>query len=269
MPNDRLRIGDLVYLVAGNAGLYGLGYVNTIERYQDRELSKEMMRVLISRPVVQSGIASLVEIKNEPELSDIVDRLDGNFVELTPRQVNTFNRLLRVHGAEAPGDVSEIQDRIGKFGYRDASSLQARLRLAVDEFNLASLLFIDLDNFKSVNDEYNHKTGDEVIKDALSVMESVIDGQGSLFHRSGDEMMVLLPNMNAAVAGRVAEDIREAIQRKAFKVIGEGFVTATIAVGTYPGSCPHWEELENRTDQALSEAKKLRKNWVLVLADGV
>ena len=264
IPNERLRAGDLVYCVAGNSGVYAWGYVNTIKRYQDEELSREMMTASISRPVVQDGVASLVQMNQTQQLVGIVEALDGNFAELTPKQANALNGFFRMRGAESPADVSEFEDRIGKFGVRDTTSLDAKLRRSVDEYGLVTVLFLDLDNFKAVNDGFDHATGDQVIREALDIVQGTVGSGGELFHRSGDEMIVLLPNQNAPGSHQVAERIRQAIEHKDFSTVGSGVVTATIGLVSYPDT-PEWDQLVNRADQVAMQGKKRAKNQVHTL----
>jgi diguanylate cyclase (GGDEF)-like protein len=95
-------------------------------------------------------------------------------------------------------------------------------------------------------------------------VQRAIANEGELFHRSGDEIITLLPNLNSSDSSKVAERIRAAIEQKPFSVIGQGFVTVTIGSATYPDNCDRWEYLEERADETLSQAKKIRKNWVLV-----
>jgi diguanylate cyclase (GGDEF)-like protein len=163
--------------------------------------------------------------------------------------------------------VPEIQDHIGKVGFRDSSSFQPKLALAVEQHGLASVLFLDLDNFKAVNDNYDHATGDRVIREALETVENAIQGAGELFHRSGDEMLVLLPNVNDAGAKEIAERIRAAVEQKNFSTIGRGSVTTTIGLATYPGTWERWEDLENVADQTAMKAKRVRKNWAATCLD--
>lgn len=225
------------------------------------------MAVLVSRPVVQEGLISLAEIDQNQYLAGIMKQLDGNFVKLAPKQSNTLNTLLRSRCTDVPSDTPEIQDNIGKFGVRDATSFHPKLGLAVEQHNLASVLFLDLDHFKSVNDRYDHATGDQVIREALGVVENVIQQQGELFHRSGDEMIVLLPNSNNSAGRETAERIRSAIEQKSFSVIGQGLVTTTIGLATYPDHCQRWEDLENLADRTAMQAKKRKKNRVLSYLD--
>jgi diguanylate cyclase (GGDEF)-like protein len=181
---------------------------------------------------------------------------------VTPKESNRLNSLLRIRGVEAPADESEIQDNIGKYGIRDSTSLQPKLTLVIEEYGLASLLFLDLDNFKFVNDEYDHSTGDAVIQETLTLVDRVVGEQGELFHRTGDEMIVLLPHLNLSAARGVANRIRRAVEECEFSKIGKGVVTVTIGLETYPDTCQSWTELERTADQTAMRAKKAGKNRV-------
>jgi len=128
---------------------------------------------------------------------------------------------------------------------------------------LVSVLFFDLDSFKSVNDNHNHSVGDQVIREAMAVVERAIKGKGELFHRSGDEMLILLANFSQDEACSVAERIRRGIEEYSFSTIGQGLITATIGVSTYPHTCSQFGELEVAADTAMLEAKKRGKNIVL------
>lgn len=81
--NDRLRTGDLVYLLFGDSGVYAWGYITGIERYHERDLDKEMMKVLISRPIIQYGLVSASDLSQTEEIAGITGALEGNFVPLT------------------------------------------------------------------------------------------------------------------------------------------------------------------------------------------
>jgi diguanylate cyclase (GGDEF)-like protein len=263
-PNDKLRSGDLVYLLFGDMGVYAWGYITGIESYNDPDLDREMTKLLVSRPVVQAGLVSAREMKQTKELARITEALDGNFVALTLKQCNALNGLIRLHGAEAPADVSEFEDEIGPFGVRNTTSLHAKLRRAVEQYKTVTVLFLDLDNFKAVNDDFDHATGDQVIREALDTVQGAIGSGGELFHRSGDEMIVLLPNQNTSDSYQVAERIRLAIEHEKFSTVGSGVVTATIGLVSYPDE-PAWDQLVNQADQIAMHGKKRARNHVHTL----
>lgn len=154
---------------------------------------------------------------------------------------------------------------LSHFGVPDLKAFKSTLSALVSQLNdeeLVSCVFMDLDNFKSVNDQHDHSVGDQVIQEAIRVVAAAVKGKGKLFHRSGDEMVVLLQNFSPQEACAVAERIRHAIEENDFPVIGKGFVTATLGVSTCPTVCT-LEELEVSADKAAMAAKKNGKNQVV------
>jgi diguanylate cyclase (GGDEF)-like protein len=171
----------------------------------------------------------------------------------------------KVEDADTSEDASRpvVPITTSEFGIPDASAFRKSLDACNQDGTPISVIFLDLDNFKSVNDNHDHKVGDEVIEEALTVVQGVIDLKGSLYHRSGDEMLVLLPNFNDVEAQAVGERIRVAIENHEFPVIGKGHVTATLGISTYPDSCQNSDELEVQADRAAMSAKKRGKNMVV------
>jgi diguanylate cyclase (GGDEF)-like protein len=147
-----------------------------------------------------------------------------------------------------------------KFGIPDSMAFSVQIS-EIDEQDLTSCLFMDLDNFKAVNDQHNHSVGDAVIKEAIRIAELAVNGKGKVFHRSGDEILVLLPNFDAEEACAAADRIRRVIETYDFPVIGQGFVTATIGVATSSDSCT-LDRLEATADGVAMQAKRLGKNQV-------
>jgi diguanylate cyclase (GGDEF)-like protein len=166
-------------------------------------------------------------------------------------------------------DAAEFQDQPGKFGIRNDFSFPAKLRFIVEKYGLVSVLFGDLDKFKPVNDVYGHDVGDAVIKAALETVQGVLGRDGELFHPSGDEMIMLLPNHDEAKAREVGERIRAAIEQYEFPTIGQGFVTTTIGFATYPETCGQWEEVKKSADLTAMNAKKVKRNRVVSCSEKI
>ena len=157
---------------------------------------------------------------------------------------------------------SHIKKNLSKFGFQNDQLLDEKIKAANDFGGPISLLFLDLDNFKSVNDTYDHETGDKIILESLNIVQGTTKGKGEVFHRSGDEIMVLLVNSNEGEAFSVAERIRQNIEKYNFPTIGPGVVTATIGLSCYPDNCPNIENLKIEADQAAMQMKKLGKNRI-------
>lgn len=94
-----------------------------------------------------------------------------------------------------------------------------------------SVVFVDLDGFKQVNDQHGHPEGDRCLMDSAAAMSAVIDGRGRLYRPGGDEFCIILPNRSGSDATADAELVRLSIARlKPFGGISK--VTASIGVAT-------------------------------------
>ncbi len=126
-----------------------------------------------------------------------------------------------------------------------------------------SLLMLDIDNFKKVNDTHGHMVGDSVLKNvARNVLISIRDNDLA-FRYGGEEFVIILPSTDAEGARVVAERIREEVESRVFE---EGtldlHVTISIGVSNCPGNACKVKELIAKADKALYRAKKDGKNRV-------
>src|SRR6185503_9263426 len=85
---------------------------------------------------------------------------------------------------------------LSDYGIPNLRAFRNEVSILVDD-EIVSCLFMDLDNFKAVNDTHNHSVGDDVIRATIDIAKSAVRGKGKLFHRSGDEFLILLPNFDA------------------------------------------------------------------------
>ena len=128
-----------------------------------------------------------------------------------------------------------------------------------------SLLMIDLDHFKQVNDTYGHLVGDEVLREAASLLQHAVRTVDIVARYGGEEFVVILPETGAEGAIAFAERTREKV---AFHMFGgahrEGLrLTASIGVATFPSTLVESaEDLFARADEALYRAKSSGRNRV-------
>ena len=124
-----------------------------------------------------------------------------------------------------------------------------------------SLLIIDIDFFKRVNDRHGHSAGDGVLKGLAAIVQSELRATDSLTRWGGEEFIVLCPNTTLSTVAMLAERLREKIARSSFPA-GEN-VTASIGVA----ECivgETWEQWFQRADAALYRAKACGRNPVQV-----
>jgi len=142
-----------------------------------------------------------------------------------------------------------------------------------DEITLAlqcgtpmSLMVIDIDKFKSYNDNYGHWEGDQVIIRLSDIFLKVIEEGQIAFRYGGEEFVLLLPNMMCADAHLIAERIRQTFMKEIFLPTMKSVVTVTISIGvTEMRPDDNQESLFQRADKALYIAKENGRNQTIVL----
>lgn len=130
-----------------------------------------------------------------------------------------------------------------------------------------SVLILDIDNFKGVNDTYGHLQGDEVLRAIGRILTAVSRGIDVPARYGGEEFVVALPETDTEGAAEVAERIRARIEAERIGMVegdGELRITASLGVATSPGSSADVQELIAAADAALYEAKRSGKNRVVV-----
>jgi diguanylate cyclase (GGDEF)-like protein len=135
-----------------------------------------------------------------------------------------------------------------------------------------SLLFMDLDGFKSINDSHGHLFGSRALVEAADVVRKSARETDVCARFGGDEFAVVLPDTGGEGAYAVGERIRERIAAHAF-LAEDGLrirLTASVGVATLPDVAASAEELLKAADQAMYRVKDAGKNGILVaFADGV
>jgi two-component system cell cycle response regulator len=127
-----------------------------------------------------------------------------------------------------------------------------------------SLLVLDLDNFKAINDTYGHPAGDLVLQKVGKVLRDNARGSDLIVRNGGEEFAVLLPSSSASVAFEVGERLRKSLE-KATVVYNNRQINFSASVGIAHSSGKEAfpvKELIEQADQALYQAKKNGKNRV-------
>ncbi len=124
-----------------------------------------------------------------------------------------------------------------------------------------SLLFLDLDHFKQVNDRFGHLVGNEVLLGVSSAAKSICAPKGRCYRWGGEELAVLLPNYTCAEAQSLAERIRHAVSKLEFKNYPNK-MTVSVGVASYPETSATGEGLVDDADKAMYQAKKKGRDRV-------
>jgi diguanylate cyclase (GGDEF)-like protein/PAS domain S-box-containing protein len=127
------------------------------------------------------------------------------------------------------------------------------------------VIFLDVDHFKKFNDRNGHPAGDEVLRQMAAILRETARSQDLPCRYGGEEFVVLCRNASLEETLRQAEVIRKRIINTSFP-FGEfqplGLVTASIGVASYPENASTYEDLLEKSDQALYHSKENGRNQV-------
>jgi diguanylate cyclase (GGDEF)-like protein len=157
-----------------------------------------------------------------------------------------------------------FRDPLTKVGNRLAmdEALKRELTLSKRNSQCLSILMLDIDFFKKINDNYGHQTGDKTLKKMARTIQNVLRATDQVFRFGGEEFLVLLSGTGHDDAIIIADRMRREIEKSVFKAGTEEIkVTISIGVSTQRNSDTR-ESLLERADKALYIAKSNGRNKV-------
>jgi diguanylate cyclase (GGDEF)-like protein len=188
-------------------------------------------------------------------------------LEIFANQAVTAIEIARSY---ADAREQSIRDGLtGVFNHRHfQETLQKEIGRAERSARPLTVLMLDIDDFKSINDRWGHPVGDAILQRVTAEIRAGVRGDMDLVARyGGEEFAVILPETPSPVAFDVAERIRRRIDDRLFRPPeGEDIirVTASIGLATYPDDARDKEQLLEHADAALYRAKRGGKNAVAV-----
>jgi len=128
-----------------------------------------------------------------------------------------------------------------------------------------SLIMFDIDHFKEVNDTYGHLAGDIALEELAQISLRQLRSSDTIGRYGGEEMIIVLPETSASVAGHVAERLRKAVRNHLIATeYGNFSITISLGVTGFDKYCIELKELIERADQALYHAKNTGRDRVVV-----
>jgi diguanylate cyclase (GGDEF)-like protein len=170
--------------------------------------------------------------------------------------------LLRAQ--EQMRDYAEHDGLTGLWNHR---MILQRLRQEVDrsrrEGAPLSVIMVDLDQFKNVNDTFGHPAGDLVLKEICAIFQRLVRSYDWVGRYGGEEFLLILPGTNFMGARRRTEQLRMAVQTARI-LCGETAIQVTASFGAASGFPSDYESILQTADAALYRAKKNGRNCVMV-----
>lgn len=148
-----------------------------------------------------------------------------------------------------------------------ATALSHELGRAHRSGRPCTLLFLDLDHFKALNDSFGHRAGDAALREFASVVRAVLRTTDVLGRWGGEEFIVILPETDRDAGMAVAERLRTEVAGHAFWAAGGSHLTCSLGMATYPQDASDRDGLIEMADQAMYAAKRLGRNQVRDASD--
>ena len=170
-------------------------------------------------------------------------------------------------------DLATIDELTGAYNRRHFLSVgKAEIARAWRYGHPLSLLIIDIDHFKRVNDTWGHEAGDRVLHEACQIIKSALRSVDVFGRHGGEEFAILLPETSPDQAAGVAERLRASLAENAVKVTSDASVSITVSIGV-AGALRIGEEsidsLIRSADAAMYKAKEAGRNCVRLAAPSI
>lgn len=228
--------------------------------YGDVDAAQELgLQTYISVPVRRGEVAvgTLCGASaRRVSVSDDAERLMASLAEMVAMQL-----ALEDSSGELEAEVAELErvantDALTGLANRRRLDQAIRRYRTVDGDGVLSVLALDLDRFKAINDAHGHHVGDEALQHVARQLLAVCRASDTVARLGGDEFVVLLPDTDAAEAAQVGERLRAALEADAATTAGG--IPVRVSVGAATGPLPDIDRLLRAADLALYEAKSRR-----------
>ena len=208
---------------------------------------------------------------------DLTDRLELRIEDRT-KQLNELNKKLLLMATK--DELTDLWNRneLQRRSEEEASRYNRYYTTTSPHF---AILYVDLDNFKHINDNYSHEAGDLVLKQFSEVLSKYCRKSDAVFRMGGDEFVMFLPKTDAEGAAKTADrilasfpDLIEKVQVDISKLLDRQVVIASdhalscsIGIAVHSQGYINVERLIQYADTALLQAKELGKNRYVIFED--
>jgi diguanylate cyclase (GGDEF)-like protein len=212
------------------------------------------------------GVVQATRITQDADSTDpLFDKREVRAAELVCRSLSrALANAIDYHNATRQSLVDDLT-RLYNVRYL-YQTLENEIRRARRYGSSVSVVFMDLDGFKLVNDAYGHRAGSVTLTEVAMVMTMAVRDTDFVARFGGDEFVIMLPETTAKHALQMAERVRSQIAAYKFNggVGADIYLTASFGVASFPEHATEAEKLIELADAAMYEAKISKKNSVRV-----
>ncbi len=237
-------------------------------------ISGEEVLLTLRQKSKNSIVILISSISNYKTISNILSSGADDFI-MKPFDASVFMARIKAHSRNfiLREELEHANAELAKAAITDGLTQIYNHKYIVDRLDVEierskrynsplSIILLDIDNFKGVNDKYGHQIGDLVLKSIASSMTQLVRNSDLVGRYGGEEFMVILPETDQESARTVGEKIRMSIEALTYED-SEVHVTVSGGAVTFNGQCS--QHLIRMADEGLYEAKSLGKNQIVYL----
>lgn len=219
---------------------------------------------LICVPLIAKGeCIGIINITNKKN-GKLFNKKDLEFVEALANQASIAVDNAQLYELATKDGLTKLYIRRHLFNL-----LEAEIKRVERYHHVLSVLMMDIDDFKKVNDTYGHLVGDMVLKEIAAAIQKTVRHVDIPARYGGEEFTIVLPETTINNALAIAERLRKKISEIAIKVDDDNTVRPTISIGAaeYPNAADNLNDLIDAADKALYASKDNGKNCIHMYFD--
>lgn len=258
----------MLWLSLGFAGIAGL-LTALVAWTLARHVSDDLKQLAQAASQIQAHThASIPLLHSNREVFKLSQALSGMTAQLLraneEMQKQVHRRTQELQAANAELQRQANTDALTQLLNRRGFDTQATLALALARRSgrPLSMISLDIDFFKSVNDQFGHDAGDSVLANLADILRQRTRQADIVARIGGEEFALLLPDTSASAAQQLAQDLLESIERTPIPTVGHITVSAGVSSLRSEEACDDLHSMIKRSDEALYEAKRAGRNRV-------
>ncbi|MEW5954467.1 MAG: sensor domain-containing diguanylate cyclase [Bacillota bacterium] len=219
-------------------------------------LNRFYLKSVLLAPVVAQGRTTGLVLIESSKIREF-NHYEMNLIMLASSQMGICLENARLY--ERMEELARYDELTGIYNRRAFHEVaEAELGQSQRKNIRLSLVMVDIDHFKQINDHWGHQVGDQVLIQLAELMKQTLRADDSVCRFGGEEFVIILPGADCSTALQVAERIRRAVEGANWR---DGLkVTVSAGVASYPENGDNLTELMKNADRALYQAKSGGRN---------
>lgn len=241
------------FIVAGILAALTLFALSLAIWVNNQSIIRPVLRIKqITAKLASGDLKQRIEIDNDDEIGELAQDISNMASSL-----ETINQKLN--------DAARTDGLTGIANRRSCDEvLEQHINSAIRYELFFSVLLLDIDHFKSINDNYGHSLGDDALKAIATICQQQVRDCDFVFRYGGEEFLILLPNTDKSGSYVVAERIRKTIQDTNIDIDNQKLeLTVSLGISSFPEDGLETRELVRNADNALYKAKEGGRNQTI------